>query len=421
MRLWIVLFAYKRDIDLKRFVRLTCLVLCMLTVMQCMAISTDARPVQRNEKLPVLAGENSEQVAQPVVLPKATVPEETVPAEIVEEPVTYPITYDEVPMYFQNDYPDQRYGYGTVATHGSSITALAMVATYMTAHTYLPDELAGYFGAYDGNDMERLEYASNELQLSWRKASDFHDALRAMEDGKVVIALMNSNSYFTQSYHYVVFAGMDVSGRVIVNDPKRSNYDHWRLVKGFSEGFPEGDVCTGFSGGWIYDKSAMPSDPFIYEVKKETVECRYPDLELSNEDKELFARLLWQEARGETLEGQQACAEVILNRLVADNFPDTMRGIVYAPGQFPDTDKLKDAAPTHTQYEAIERALNGPYLVPIEVVFYARFKVNDNYWGQIGDHYFCYQYDWAPAETEATEPSETTETTETSESTEPTV
>lgn len=377
-------------------------------MMQCMAVPAGAKlqPAKGNAAVQ-LHGELPGLMPAAAGTTAGTAAAEEVPALTAD----YPITYDEVPMYFQNDYPNQRYGYGTVATHGSSITALAMVATYMTGHTYLPDELAGYFGAFDGNDMERLENASRELQLSWRKASDFHDALRAMEEGKVVIALMNSNSYFTEGYHYVVFAGLDVEGRVIVNDPKRVNYDHWRLTKGFAEGFPEADVCKGFSGGWIYDKSAMPSDPFIYTVEREEVECRYPQVELTSEDMDLFARLLWQEARGESLEGQQACAEVILNRLVADNYPDTLRGIVFAEGQFPDTDKLKDATPTHTQYEAIERALNGPYLVPIDVVFYARFKMNDYYWGQIGDHYFCYQYGWQMENAETTETAESIQET----------
>lgn len=400
---------------MKRFVKFFSLVLCLLMVVSSVAVSANAalRPLR---DVPVI-----QLVDEPAVIPGAPA-EETEPAAqetVPEETVPQVITYDEVPMYFQNDYADVLYGYGTVATHGSSITSLAMVATYMTGHTYLPDELAGYFGAYNGNDMQRLEHASDELQLSWRKASDFHDALRALEEGKVVIALMTSNSHFTDSYHYIVFAGMDVAGNVIVNDPKKANYSHWRLEKGFAEGFPEGDVCKGFSGGWIYDKSAMPSDPFIYEVEEEVVECRYPGLELTAEDKELLARLIWQEARGETLEGQQACAEVILNRLVADNFPDTMRGVVYAEGQFPDTDKLKDATPTQTQYEAVERALNGPYLVPLDVVFYARFKMNDNYWGQIGDHFFCYQYGWQSEAAETSEVADVTESTEPSETTEP--
>ena len=55
---------------------------------------------------------------------------------------------------------------------------------------------------------------------------------------------------------------------------------------------------------------------------------------------------------------------------------------------------MDKAGTTQTLYDAIEAALNGPYILPKEVVFYAKFKENDNFWGQIGDHYFCYQYNW---------------------------
>ena len=103
-------------------------------------------------------------------------------------------------------------------------------------------------------------------------------------------------------------------------------------------------------------------------------------------------------------------AEVILNRLVAGNFPDSIKSIIYAEGQFPSIGDMYKATPTQTQYEAIEGALYGPYILPKDVVFYAKFVVNDNYWGKIGNHYFCYQYNWKP-EAEEVVPETTTETT----------
>lgn len=319
-----------------------------------------------------------------------------------------PESFYEVPEYYQTDYPDNLYGNGTIASSGCSITSLAMVATYMTEHVYMPDELAKYFGGYIGNNLERLEYASDQLQLPWTKAKDWNDAVAALEAGKVVIALMGESSAFTDSQHYIVLAGMTVDGKIIVNDPYAPNYDNWLLASGFEDGFETSQVCWGFSGGWIYDKSAMPSEPFIYEEEeKEQVECRYPDIELTEEEKVLFAKLLWLECRGESYEGQQAVAEVILNRLAADNFPNSLKSIVYAEGQFPSTKDMYKAQPTQTQYEAIEAALYGPYVLPKDVVFYAKFVVNDNYWGQIGQHYFCYQYDWSPEAEEAASGAET--------------
>ena len=330
--------------------------------------------------------------------------EETVPTGPVEEtqPVEEPEpdTYDEVPLYFQTDYPDVMYANDTLATSGCSMASLAMVATYMTDHKFTPDQFADWFGGYMGNHRERLEYASEQLQLPYEEAITVHDALQAVKDGKVVIALMSQNSLFTNTQHFVVFAGMTVDGKILVNDPYEPNYTNWQLSVGFENGFEEKQVTWGFGGGWIYDKSQMPSVPFIYEPEERpVVECRYPDVELSEEDMRLFAKLLWLECRGESYEGQQAVAEVILNRLVSEDFPDTIHGIVYAEGQFPCTNDIPKATPTQTQYEAIENALKGPYILPMEVIFYAKFKENKNFWGQIGDHYFCYGYDWKPEET----------------------
>ena len=53
---------------------------------------------------------------------------------------------------------------------------------------------------------------------------------------------------------------------------------------------------------------------------------------------------------------------------------------------------LEDAEDTQTQYEAIDRALNGPYVLPIDVVFFATYPVTENVWGEIGGHVFCYRW-----------------------------
>lgn len=319
--------------------------------------------------------------------------EEVVPDGKTEETVDDPQMTEEVPLYFQTDYPDTLYGYGTIKSSGCSITSLAMVATYLTGHTYLPDELADYFGGYIGNNMERLEYASDMLQLPWKKAVNWHESLKALQEGCVVIALMNQRSAFTQSQHYIVLTGLTEEGKVLVNDPYEPNYTKWDLKDGFANGFPQGYISTGYSGSWIYDKNAMPENPFIYVEEEEPyVEPRYPEFNLTEEELNLLARMIWVEAQGEPFEGQQAVAEVVLNRLAADNFPDTLKDVIYADEQFGSTPYLAEAETTQTQYEAIERALNGPYILPMDVVFFAQYAVNKNVWGKIGGHTFCYQW-----------------------------
>ena len=320
----------------------------------------------------------------------AAMPEEPLPE--LEIPTAESYDYKNVPLYFQTDYPNIRYGYGSIATSGCSVTSLAMVATYLTGHTYMPDELADYFSAYNSeNHIKKLEYMSDQLQLPWEKAENFHHALKALQQGKVVIALMEGTSAFTDGQHFIVLKGLNENGRIMVNDPNLDNYGHWDLKTGFAEGFRDHEIYTGFSGGWIYDPDQMPEEPFIYVENKPYVECRYPGVTLTLEEENLLARMVWVEAQGECFEGQQAIAEIVLNRLKSGNFQDSIRGIIYAENQFRSTAFLDDAEPSSIQYEAVERALEGPYVLPEDVMYFATYAVNKRVWGQIGGHIFCYE------------------------------
>lgn len=342
--------------------------------------------------------------------PAETVPAVTAPAETVAQEAAAPAEnadseveqipsleelpepedgYTKVPLYFQTDYPNRMYGRGTIASNGCGVTCLAMVATYLTGHEYLPDELAGYFGGVAENNIDRLEKGAEAMQLPWEKMENFHKTMEALREGKIIIALMESNSVFTDAQHFIVLTGFNEDGLIMVNDPYEPNYDKWDLKRALREGFTEGDICCGFSGAWAFDKSAMPEEPFLYYEEDLSGEPRYPDIQLSNADRQLLARLIWVEAQGESKEGQQAVAEVVLNRLASPNFGNTMKGVIYAEGQFRSVPYLEDASPSQAQYEAIERAIYGPYVLPEDVVHFATYPTNGNIWGQIGGHIFC--------------------------------
>lgn len=354
--------------------------------------------ISLNLQIESTAVPSGETVVAEEAVPKETISKETIPKEtgheefIPEQTEQQVVVFDTVPRYFQTDYPDDRYGTGTIADSGCNMTALAMVASYLTDHAYYPNEVADYLADFIGNNYERLEYGSDLLQLSWVKAGNFYDAINALKEGKVVIAVMNEKSLFTTGQHFIVLTGLTENGQILVNDPNENNYSAWNLKDGFENGFREGLILCGFSGAWIYDKTVMPEEPFIYEPIPYAEELRYPGLELTEEEMDLIADLIWMEAQSEPFEGQQAIAEVILNRLASGDFQSSVQSIIYAEDQFAAADQIYMAEPTYTQYKAIERALYGPYVLPADVVFYAKFAVNDNVWGKIGAHTFCYHY-----------------------------
>lgn len=385
---------------MKRSVFRICLILAVCIALE-LAVFAFWKQVQDSQPAGTMEATVQSAAEEPSTLPQ-TIPTmeihlaETVPTEppMTETQETQPpkVTIDTVPQYFQTDYPDTRYGTGTIANSGCNVTALAMVASYMTDHVYYPDEIADDLAEFSGSNYKRLEYGSDLLQLSWKRAGNVHDALNAVREGKVVIALMNEKSLFTSGSHFIVLTGVNEAGRILVNDPNEKNYSAWNLVDSFENGFTDGKLIAGFSGGWIYDKSAMPAEPFIYEPAPYADEMRYPGVELTEAEMDLMAKLIWMEAQSEPFEGQQAIAEVILNRLVSGSFQSSVHNIIYADNQFPSVKNLYLAEPTYTQYKAIDRALNGPYVLPIDVVFYAKFSVNNRVWGKIGCHTFCYGY-----------------------------
>ena len=51
---------------------------------------------------------------------------------------------------------------------------------------------------------------------------------------------------------------------------------------------------------------------------------------------------------------------------------------------------LDEAEAWQAQYEAIDAALSGPNVLPMNVMYFATYPENDRVWGRIGGHIFCY-------------------------------
>lgn len=77
---------------------------------------------------------------------------------------------------------------------------------------------------------------------------------------------------------------------------------------------------------------------------------------ITPEERELIARVVHLEANNQPFEGQQAVAEVILNRRAAANFPDTVEAVIYQenPVQFTVTPGIPYCAPTAENYAAVD-------------------------------------------------------------------
>lgn len=341
------------------------------------------------ETLPVTVPETRETTVptEAPTLPPETLPPETLPPETEPEK----IRFDSVPLYFQTDYPDVPFGNGTIATSGCSITCLAMVATYLTDQEYTPPQLAHAFGSYGDSHMERLNYGIEQMQLPCRFTYNVEETLQAVRDGSVAIALMGETSIFTSSQHFIAITGMGEYGKFLVNDPLEANYTGSRHMKeSFATGFSHIDLRAGFSGGWIFHKDDMPSDPFLFDgTLPEPRASRYEGYELTDEDIYTLACFVWAEAREEAPEVKQAVAEVMLNRIVSADYPDTLWGNLEETELGRALEAMEQMEePGLEQYLAVDAAMYGPYILPEDICFFVQGETGTDPWGTLGSYSF---------------------------------
>jgi len=332
--------------------------------------------------------ETTAETTEAVTLPQETLPPETLPQETVPQK----ILYDYVPAYFQTDYPDIPFGKGTIATSGCSITCLAMVATYLTNQEYTPPQLAYHFGSYGQTNIDRLNYGIEQMRLPCQYTYDVDETLQAIREGKVAIALMGETSIFTTEQHFIAITGMGEYGKFLVNDPMKANYTGSRHMKeSFATGFSHIDLRAGFSGAWIFDKASIPAEPFDFEASlPEPRTSRYENYVLTEEDIYILACFAWAEAREDIPEARQAVVEVVLNRLLSGDYPNTVWEIL-------EETELRRALEVMDQvdepgleaYLAVDAAMYGPYILPTDICFYSAQEQGQDIWGQVGRYTFA--------------------------------
>ena len=348
-----------------------------------------AKTEKREVPVPAVETTHLQTLPEETRVPETTIPETAVPeTTLPEEKPAVKV----VPRYYQTDYPHIKFGNSTIATSGCSVTCLAMVATYMTDQEYTPVQMAYHFGRYGKNNIQRLDYGLSEMQLPYERLSSVIDVLDRIRHGKIAIAMMDDESVFTNEQHFIVIAGMTEDGKFIVHDPLGDNYEDapMNVKNGYDNGFEDFYLMRGFSGGWVFDKASMPEEPFLFDASMpEQQENRYEGYVLTGEDIYTLACFVWAEARDESPQVQQAVAEVVLNRLVSEDYPNTVQEILKrtelyrAVGAMTRVDE-----PEREQYIAVDAAMYGPYILPEDVCFYSAWEKGEEVWGQLGSFTF---------------------------------
>lgn len=88
----------------------------------------------------------------------------------------------------------------------------------------------------------------------------------------------------------------------------------------------------------------------------------------------MLARLLWTEARGESIECQRAVVSVVFNRVKSDAFPNSIEEVIKQNSggvpQFDLGNKLGNVTPNEMQYEAVDYIIYNGCTVPDWVQYF---------------------------------------------------
>lgn len=111
----------------------------------------------------------------------------------------------------------------------------------------------------------------------------------------------------------------------------------------------------------------------------------------------LLAKITMVEAGYETYEGQLGLANVILNRVKDERFPESIRSVIYSGKQFPPAHngKLDKSKPNASSLRAAKDALNGKNNVENAVYFFNPDVSKGSFWSSlnvivtIGNHSFA--------------------------------
>lgn len=97
-----------------------------------------------------------------------------------------------------------------------------------------------------------------------------------------------------------------------------------------------------------------------------------------------------------THEHRVAVGSVVLNRVAADDFPDTIRDVVFDPGQYsPTWNGTFEKEPSKDSWDTAEFLLENGSQIPEDCIWQAEFKQGSGEWNHYktiyGITYICYR------------------------------
>lgn len=141
----------------------------------------------------------------------------------------------------------------------------------------------------------------------------------------------------------------------------------------------------------IHSETTEQIEPTEPELTENLYDC--VAMNMTSEEFRILEQIVALEAQDEPYEGQKAVVEVILNRVLSPEFPDSVYGVLSQKNQFTSWKYLDNPynTPGQSEKNAIDEVIrkgNKNTVLPEDYVFFSTEKVNGTDFIKIGNHQF---------------------------------
>lgn len=114
--------------------------------------------------------------------------------------------------------------------------------------------------------------------------------------------------------------------------------------------------------------------------------------EINNEDLMLLAKLINSEVGSLTTEAQIACGSVVMNRVHSNNFPNSIRDVIYQTGQYAVVENGRiNLEPSELSFQNAKYILENGSQIPQNVVYQSMSAQGSGIYKVIDGEYYCYE------------------------------
>ncbi len=107
---------------------------------------------------------------------------------------------------------------------------------------------------------------------------------------------------------------------------------------------------------------------------------------VTSEEREMLARLVYLEANTENLDCQKAIVSTVMNRWENGRWGDNIKDVIYAEGQFSPAYLISSTTPNTTSYEAVDYVLKNGSTLPSYVMFFRADYGFSETWEEYSEH-----------------------------------